>query len=237
MRLKYFLFVFALSYSAVLIAQPGKKEDVIYLKNESVIRGTIIDRNDTRIKIQAGDGSIWVYATGEIIRVTKENKYGSYEYNRKGFAHFTELGPLVAGKTSIDGVTTAAFSFQTVNGYRFSQYLFAGAGVGVDLYATQTMVPLIASLRGDFSVKGTVIPFYIAEGGYSINITQSSPGNTDFKGGVTYAFGLGAKIPFNRSAGFLVSFAYRYQASSYYLNTVKKEIQYNRLAIRAGFFL
>lgn len=237
MKIKYFLLVFFVLIRVLTVAQSAKKEDVIYLKNESVIRGTITDRNDMRIKIQTIDGSIWVYTMDEIMKVTKENKFGSYQYNKKGFAHFTELGPLVAGKTSIDGVTTAAFSFQTVNGYRFSKYVFTGAGVGIDLYATQTIIPLFASFRGDFSSGGTVIPFYFADGGYGINITQNSPGNSDFKGGVNYAVGIGAKIPFNRSAGFLVSFGYHHQSASYNLNAAKKEIQYNRLAIRAGFFL
>ncbi len=237
MKIKYFLFVFFVLINAIVIAQSGKKEDVIYLKNESVIRGIITDKNDSRIKIQTSDGSIWVYTSNEIMKVTRENKFGSYQNNKKGFAHFTELGPLVAGKTSIEGVTTAAFSFQTINGYKFSKYLFTGIGAGVDLYATQTIIPLFASLRGDFTNSGTVIPFYFADGGYGINITQNSPGNSNFKGGINYAAGIGAKIPFNRSAGFLVSFGYHHQSSSYNQSAAKKEIEYNRLAIRAGFFL
>jgi hypothetical protein len=40
-----------------------------------------------------------------------------------------------------------------------------------------------------------------------------------FKGGLTYAIGLNAKIPFNKKAGFLLSFGKR------------------GLAIRAGFFV
>lgn len=223
--------------SAVCIAQSKKTEDVLYLKTESIIRGTILSKDDQRIKIQTADGTVWVFQVADIARIAQENKWQGAPPPIKHFSHFTELGPLIAGKTTIDGVTTAAFSFQTINGYTFSKLIFTGVGIGADLYATQTIIPLFVSIRGDFSKNTGVIPFYFADAGYGLNITQDSPGNTNFKGGLLYAAGLGVKIPFNRTSGFLISFGYRYQASSYKLNGVKKDVEYNRLAIRAGFFL
>ncbi len=235
MRFYFLLLLIVVSTEAV--AQNGRMEDVIYLKNESVFRGKILDRNEARVKIQANDGNILVFAITEVEKITAEKRFGSYQYKHKGFAHFTELGPLVAGKTTIEGVTTAAFSFQTVNGYKFSKPVFLGLGVGADLYATQTIIPVFGSFRGDISTKGTVIPFYFADAGYGINITQASSAGSKFKGGLTYAVGLGAKIPFSRTAGFLISFGYRSQKTSFSQDNSKKEIQYNRLAVRAGFFL
>jgi hypothetical protein len=144
---------------------------------------------------------------------------------------------LIAGKTTINGVTTAAFSFQTVNGYKFSRAAIAGIGAGADLYATQTILPVFGSFRGDLLKPGSVIPFYFGDAGYGINITQNSDNGTAFKGGFMYAAGLGLKIPFNHNAGFLLSFGYRYQKTSYTYNNTSTEITYNRLAVRAGFFL
>lgn len=218
-------------------AQTGKMEDVIYLKNESVVRGKILQKTDAIIKIQVNDGSVFVFSTAEVEKITTEKRFGSYQYKAKGFAHFTELGPLIAGKTTIEGVTTAAFSFQTVNGYKFSKPAFFGLGIGADLYATQTIIPVFGSFRGDIAIRSSVIPFYFADAGYGINITQNSNNGTDFKGGFTYALGVGAKIPFNKTAGFLISFGYRSQKTSFTQNNSNKEIQYNRLAVRAGFFL
>ncbi|MBC8033034.1 MAG: hypothetical protein H7Y03_02745 [Chitinophagaceae bacterium] len=209
----------------------------MYLKNESVIRGRILQRDDKLVKIQTQDGSIWSFPSADIVRTASEPSYSNFHYKPRGYANFTELGPLVAGKTTIDGVTTAAFSFQSINGYRFHQYAFAGVGVGVDLYATQTIIPLFASIRGDFARQGTILPFYFVEAGNGFNITQNSSSGTDFKGGLLYAGGIGVKIPFNRSSGFLISFGYRHQSTSYLLNGDEKKISYNRLAIRAGFFL
>lgn len=218
-------------------AQSSKTEDVLYLKTQWVIRGKILEQTNSSIKIQSHEGNIFVFPTGEIEKITQEKIWKNFVYKNRGFANFTELGPLIAGKTTIDGVTTAAFSFQTVNGYKFCQYAMAGVGVGADLYATQTVLPVFASLRGDLSKTGSVIPFYFADGGYGINITQNSDNGTAFKGGVMYAAGFGIKIPFNRSAGFLLSFGYHYQKTSYTYYNIATDVTYNRLAVRAGFFL
>jgi hypothetical protein len=217
--------------------QSSKKEDVLYLKNKWILRGKILEKNNDIIKIQSRGGNVYVFSNKEIDSIAEEKIWKDFFYIKKGFAHFTELGPLVAGKTTINGVTTAAFSFQTINGYKFSQYAMAGIGVGADLYATQTVLPVFASFRGDLSKNGTIIPFYFGDAGYGINITQNSEDATNFKGGFMYALGLGLKIPFNRSAGFLLSMGYRYQKTSYSMNNSSTDIIYNRLAIRAGFFL
>jgi len=200
------------------------------------MRGKILLKNDSLVKIES-QGNIFVFPRREIDHLSRENRWRNFMYKTHGFANFTELGPLIAGKTTIQGVTTAAFSFQTVNGYKFSQYAMAGLGVGADLYATQTIIPVFASFRGDLTTKTSVIPYYFLDAGYGFNITQDSPGNTGFGGGISYAAGLGVKIPFNRTAGFLLSMGYRYQKTSYEINGVHTEVIYNRLAIRAGFFL
>jgi hypothetical protein len=82
-----------------------------------------------------------------------------------------------------------------------------------------------------------VIPYYYANLGYGINVTQASDYNSDFKGGLQYAAGLGLKIPFNRSAGFLISLGYNFQSTSYTEQGLNTKVDYSRLAIRAGFFI
>jgi len=235
-RIVTFFFFLSFIVSSTF-AQSSKTEDVLYLKNQWVIRGKILEQNNNSIKIQSHEGNIFVFPAGDIEKISQEKIWGNFVYKDHGFANFTELGPLIAGKTTIDGVTTAAFSFQTVNGYKFCQYAMAGIGIGADLYATQTVLPVFASFRGDLSKTGSVIPFYFADGGYGINITQNSYNGTAFKGGIMYAAGFGIKIPFNRNAGFLLSFGYRYQKTSYTYNNTATDVTYNRLAVRAGFFL
>lgn len=166
------------------------KDDVIYLKNKNIIRGHIIQKNDSLYTIQTADGSVYNYMQADVEKASQEKAYHNFINKKSGFAHYTELGTLVAGKTTLQGVTTAAFSFQTVNGYKFSQYAMIGFGAGADLYATQTIVPLFASFRGDITSTGNVIPFYFADAGYGANITQKSAASDNFKGGLLYAAGL-----------------------------------------------
>src|SRR5579871_4970452 len=148
------LLVMMISFTAsIAIAQQGNKEDVVYLKNKWILRGKILQK-DSVVKLQTRDGNIYVFNSGEIDSIMHDHTWSNFFYKQNGFAHFTELGPLIAGKTTIDGVTTAAFSFQTVNGYKFSQYAFTGLGIGADLYATQTILPLFASIRGDILKNG-----------------------------------------------------------------------------------
>lgn len=212
-------------------------EDVVDLKNGGSVRGKILADSISLVKIQGRDGSIWVFTREETLAIRKEPEFRSILYKEKGFAHFTELGPLAAGKTTIDGVTTAAFSFQMVNGYKFHKLLFTGIGAGIDLYATQTVIPVFGSVRGDLSRSSDIIPYYFLDAGYGFNITQNSTAGEDFKGGLLYAGGLGVKIPFNRSAGFLISVGYRFQQTNFRQQGQDRSVEYRRLALRAGFWL
>lgn len=47
--------------------------DVVYLKNESVIKGMIVEQiPNASLKIQTKDGSVFVYKMDEVLKITKE---------------------------------------------------------------------------------------------------------------------------------------------------------------------
>jgi|JI10StandDraft_1071094.scaffolds.fasta_scaffold24488_10 hypothetical protein len=58
---------------SILAHSQNNLEEVVYLKNGSIIRGTIIEQipNET-LKIQTKDGNIFVYKFDEIVKTTKE---------------------------------------------------------------------------------------------------------------------------------------------------------------------
>ena len=70
----------------VLILAPsvfgqGQMEDVLYLKDGSVIRGTIIEQiPNVSIKIQTRDRSEFVYKMEEVSRITREQAVGMAAY-------------------------------------------------------------------------------------------------------------------------------------------------------------
>lgn len=215
-------------------AQTIKKQDVIYLKNGWVIRGEL-SREKDKFRIITTDKNEFVFDELEVEKVEREDKILPFEYKENGFSHYTEMGALAANNNSDVNVNTSAFSFQTVNGYKFNQWLFTGLGVGVDLYATETFIPLFGSIRGDFSKKGSVIPYYFVDAGYGINITENSDENIDNAGGLLFASGLGIKVRFQNNTAFLLSAGFRIQNSSQAADNVKLNNSYERLALRAGF--
>lgn len=218
----------------------SQTRDVLKLKNGSIVKGQIVapkSSQDSSVTIETYDGSVWVVKESEVVwRGNEPFKDPAVRYKNRGFEHYTELGPLAMSNRASNGITTSAFSFQTTNGYRFNQWLYTGIGVGADLYAVQTFVPIVLSVRGDFLHTGTKIPFYFVEAGHSINATSNDVVNIKYRGGATFAVGGGLKLLFHQSTAFVVGVGYRFQRSSterLALPTVTDD--FNRLTLRIGF--
>ena len=234
MKKTLILVFFILSFK--IFAQKNN-DDVLYLKNGSVYRGKIVEKKEQIVKLETYDKNIFAIQFADIQQIKQEVslRKSSIQYKEKGYVHYTELGPLAGSNRASNGVTTSAFSFQTVNGYKFNQYLFTGIGIGADLYAVQTFVPIVLSLRGDFTKKGNKIPFYFVEGGYSLNATSNDVDGIKYQGGNTFAAGLGLKILFNENTGFVIGAGYRFQRSELVEKTKTTIEDFNRLTLRIGF--
>lgn len=217
-------------YSSQVNAQFGKTDEINTYKGWSLHGKILSSEIDTIIKIQTQDGNVFTFFKSEISSQKKGiKKISNTNYKSKGFSHFTEMGPQASRNNSSSGVNTSAFSFQTVNGYKFGQLIYLGLGLGIDLYATETYVPLFGTFRGDIIKKGNIIPFYFIDFGNGFNITA----NKTQDGGLLFASGLGLKIFFNNNTGFLLSVGYRQQSKLPDSNS--SLTQYERLAIRGGF--
>jgi sRNA-binding regulator protein Hfq len=233
LQLLSLIFIFLLSLPS--FAQ--KKEDVIYLLNGWVIRGKIISKEQDKISIQSVDRNVYVFTTKEVKQITEEEIPAIFNIKQKGFGHFTELGPLASQNTGELNVNTSAFSFQTINGYKFNQYLFTGIGAGIDLYATQTFFPVIGTIRGDFKAGKQFVPFYFTDFGYGFNGTKNTITGVSYKGGTVFAAGLGLKIGLSNNAGVMISIGYRDQRYGTVQQNINLQNNYQRIALRAGFYL
>lgn len=234
MKFFYLTFMLVLLFESFAYSQE-RKEGILYLKGGSAIRGRISQAQDT-IKVETYDGSIFVFPRVQIDSIRAEKLIDpNVRYKQRGFVHYTELGPLAMSNRASNGVTTSAFSFQTTNGYKFNQWIYTGLGVGADLYAVQTFVPVVLSLRGDLTRKGTKIPYYFAESGFGFNATSNDVEGVRFGGGATCAAGLGLKILFNGNTGFTIAAGFRYQRSSVTESGIRTTEHFNRLTLRAGF--
>ena len=138
----------------------------------------------------------------------------------------------------------APFSLLLVNGYRFSPGVFAGIGFGVE-FLTTNYFPFFADFRYDL-LKGDIVPYIVAKGGYSFPMSSSQQENEityTYYGGALAAAGIGLKIKSRDHFAWDISLMYRYQ------NTAYKEVYgwnsqenkyddvYNRIELRFGFYI
>lgn len=206
------IILLSLLFFLCIAAYSQNWSDVVYLKNGSIIKGTIIEQvPNVSLKIQSGE-NVFVYPMDDVEKIVKEqiqnknNLSKSVEqktnYPNKGYRGFGEIG-IGAGK---DGVN-AKFShiaYSSVHGCQFNSILFVGGGVGLyDYYNNKDniiMVPLFGIVRLDM-VKNAISPFLDMRLGYSF-------GDND---GVYYSPSFGIRFStIHISAGYLLQ-GYNYE--------------------------
>ena len=163
------LFLF-LGSITVSIAQ--NVQEVVYLKNGSVVRGIVIEQvPGVSLKIQTSDGSIFVYQMSEVVKITKEAKNGSSLHlnknsgNETGYKGFwIELGYTIGvGDWGIDRL-----ELSTSHGYQFNPYFYLGAGIAANYYFDAEVIgmPIFAHLRSNI-LNNSISPYIDFRIGYS----------------------------------------------------------------------
>lgn len=189
-KIQKLLSVVLLSLAGTFAAQASTDMvDVVYLKNGSVIRGTIVEAvTDGNIKIETADGSWFVYRTADVAYIKKEPK-GKKDSGNKFLDRFDddelhgwEQAPRYRGFVGLSSVIgtgtwddTRTF-FYTVQGLQVNPYLFLGAGIGAnywDSYETWSF-PVFADVRAELhkAIKRNFSPFAEVQLGYSIGDAQ-----------------------------------------------------------------
>ena len=97
------LFTLITIISFSVSAQNGNMEDVVYLKNGSIIHGTIIEQvPNESLKVKTKDGSVFVYKITEVDKMTKEqiantsgnsgnNNYSGNQYTNIAVPSYKQL--------------------------------------------------------------------------------------------------------------------------------------------------
>ncbi len=131
-------------------------QDVIYLKNGSVIRGTLIEQVPS-VKIRTSDGSIWVFEDDQVERISAETK--TQQTNSQGmdmsvyadqptFSSQRKRQPRNVGSLShglrllcgftyqqhINKYTCSVFDADISVGYQLTPKWYAGLGLGDQIY-------------------------------------------------------------------------------------------------------
>lgn len=240
MKRNLLLAIFLVITASQLYSQRSK--DVLYLKNGSIINGTIIEINDNQIKIRSADKNIFGFKTEEVDKYVKEStSYNGRKENGLGLAF--ESGFLM-GPQHAEYVMP--FSFNCLLNYTLFTKNIASVGTGVE-FIGQSYMPLFIEYKRLIFDRKTA-PFLFARGGSMLHSDKDE--STDrtytsydqvkkYKNGISLAVGTGISWSNGYNETYL-SFAYRYALLSY----VQKDYNqppvtfknyYNRLEVKFGF--
>ena len=159
-------------------------QDVIYLKNGSIIRGTIIEQiPNVSFKIEIADKNVFVYKMDEIEKISKEpivdvsSKSKNNSEVKSGYLGILNIGYGFGIGHDSKGFDFGKFDF--INGYQFNPYFSLGFGTGLKFYfdefSTSLVIPIFADFRAHF-IDYIASP-YIAVGiGYTLEATPEFGG-------------------------------------------------------------
>ena len=168
-------------------------QEVVYLKNGSIIRGTIIEQiPGVSLKIKTGDGNVFVYQISEVEKISKEEiiptsqRYSQYKYGNSRNTSYCEHTPLVFKYNASDlgyrGFVELGHTFgvgmvrdfgrldvATTHGIQINPHLFFGAGLSLNYayHYGSIALPFYADIRTDI-LKSNISPFIDFKIGYSI---------------------------------------------------------------------
>lgn len=233
---KFLLLCFATLISSAVFAQNADLQDVVHLKNGSIIRGTIIEQvPGESLKIETRDGNVFVYKMDEIDKMTREKSAASFgmrpkfEAKPKGYAGFVEAGYGigVGGGSTIGRRYTDRFELDVVNGYQFNPYCFIGLGIGFNISANgHNVISMPLFIQGRFNLMDrNTSPFLALNLGY--NIATDGKEKIDYNthvrssGGLMFepTFGVTVRVSNKAAMTFGVGFSllqFKYNAEGYY---------------------
>jgi hypothetical protein len=220
-------------------------EDVVYLKNGSIIHGIIIEQvPNESIKIQTADRNIFVFKMDEVLKITKEEiqpavgHISTIETNKKeerkksGYINITEWsfarsfdetqsyhnynGEKIPFESHFDKINNStSFGLQNIFGYMFNPYFSMGAGIGFQGNQNLYLFPMYVDVRANF-IDAILSPFTSVELGYSFASSEFfSPHDYEDRGGIMGLIAIGAKYFALPKMALNLSVGFRYQEISH----------------------
>ena len=192
--MKKVLLLVAIFFLSVFSAFAQKYEDVVYLKNGSIIHGIIIEQviNES-LKIQTRDGNVFVFDIADVQKITKEipktpavfdDEDDDDEKDEKSGAWGNFNNPrgylgLVEYQIPTVFLGSGAFGVDYVNGYRVCPQFAVGIGLGFETFCFKNIqIPLYLHLRSDI-LKMRVSPYIAFNVGYNFDVSGGFDVATD----------------------------------------------------------
>lgn len=170
--MKKTLLTMALLFASCLPGFAQKNTQTVYLKNGSVITGTLLEEVPGKsVKLQTKDGNIFVYDINDVERITHnvDNKQTNQE-GHKGLEFGIDMGYNFATKGG-DGAPFIGFTL----GKKFNKNFYWGIGADVNLPTgdANLMLPLTTDFRVFLPINGTnITPYLQFSTGYVFNFAD-----------------------------------------------------------------
>lgn len=216
-------------------------QDVVYLKNGSIIRGIIIEQIPNKsIKIETADRSVFVCQMDEIEKITKESyidkndnpidNTGLQPGLQPGFKGIIELSYF----SGVGDYSQNRFKLNFIFGYQLIPQFSIGFGTGLYNYFDNnaTFLPVLMDFRVNF-INSKVSPYLSFGFGYSWNKSNKFKEVGPL---LTSAFGISFKIS-DKSAMFF-GLGYDRQITDYYYtymgNIRTRRVNLDAISFNAG---
>lgn len=232
-----FTILCCLLFTQTLLAQKVQ-EDVVYLKNGSIIRGTIVEQvMGVSVKIQTADNSLWVFKAEEVEKITREDKAIQPQQKTRNLSKTKGYYNVTTGGLILDDYNLSG-SITTSNGYKWNPYISTGAMISLDTYGDDLYIPLGIDVRGEI-LRAPVTPYWFTQLGYPISSPADNQWST-YKPGMMYHAGGGLLFMLSSTLGVVAEAGYKVQHVTHEFEgwgggRTKREIQMRNLVFKVGF--
>jgi len=226
---------------------PVKSKDLVYLKDGSTLRGTIIEQVPNQyLKIGIVGGTVVELNMSEVKRIKADKS--NYVFNPdgsnskfKGFYTGYNVQAMLgqAGESEFEQRLVVGAGIQYSLGHQFNKYVSLGGGIGLQLY-DRVFGDIFMQARG-FLPKGKVSPTLAVDAGYGVPLVLSGIGNnaTRQKGGISMRPSIGLRIATRNRADILIDAGYQIQhfesESNWGWGAINEfDVWYKRMSFRVG---
>ena len=163
-------------FLSVCVTANAQYIERVYLKNGSIIRGTVIEQTiGQSVKIQTGDGSVFVYPYDDVEKITKDvadRRYPRHAANPEPRVPIDSPTPRYEGGLApavsfgLNGFGTSV-GISTTHGCLINPYLYVGAGLGFNYFTAgqDKSLPVFGDIRTYF-LRGDLKPYLNIRAGY-----------------------------------------------------------------------
>lgn len=189
-------------------------EDVVYLKNGSIIHGIIIEQvPNVSLKIKTHDGNVFVFSFSDLEKTTKEYLSQKDFIFQNGIYGECHVGILTGGSIITDNnnykVSDLILTIGGIGGYRINENMRFGFGFEYNKYPSTIIVPLFTQFRFNYFKSSNITPISFFDLGYTLSWIEHVPGIAG--DGIFMSIGSGIEIYFNEKNCIGLEISYRKQ--------------------------